>query len=85
MINFNILFGYNKTLYTALIHRIPTSGNFPMQYLITEINPEILNCAPVFFFHPEKETFEFTHRSELTAKIIKAIKDYCTENQLALN
>lgn len=84
MINFKIQFGYNKILYTAIVHRIPATDNFLMQYLISEIEPEIQNSPPVFFYHPEKEIYEFGRHNKLAEKIIKAIKDYCNENGIRL-
>jgi len=86
MINFKIQFGYNKILYTAVVHRIPPTDKFPLQYLVSEIDPEIKNVPPVFFYDPEKETFELGRRkfAELTEKIITAIKDYCAENSIPL-
>jgi len=80
MINFKIQFGFNKTLHTAIIHRIPATANSPLQYLVSEINPEIPNSPPVFFYNPEKEMIEFTRNNGAVYKIIKAIKDYCSEN-----
>jgi hypothetical protein len=82
MVNFSIQFGYNKILHTATIHRIPATNNSPLQYLVSEISPEIQNSPPVFFCHPEKEMFEFGRHSKLAEKIIKAIKDYCSENDI---
>ena len=84
MVNFNIQFGFNKTLYTAIVHRIAPTENSPLQYLVTEINPEIKNSPPVFFYSPENETFEFGRHNKLADKIIKAIKDYCGENGIPL-
>lgn len=80
MINFKIQLGYNKALYTAIVHRIPATHNSRLQYLVSEINPEIQNTPPVFFYHPEKEMLEFGRNNKLAGKIIKAIKDYCSEN-----
>ena len=83
MVNFTIQFGYNNTLYTATIHRIPATDNSPLQYLVSEIDPEIKNSPPVFFYHPEKEMLEFGPNSKLAGKIVKAIQDYCSENGIA--
>ena len=80
MVNFTIQFGDNKTLFTAIVHRIPATDNSPLQYLISEISPEIKNSPPAFFYHPEKEMLEFGRNSKPADKIIKAIKDYCSKN-----
>ena len=82
MINFKIQFGFNKTLHTATIHRIPAIANSSLQYLVSEINPEIPNSPPVFFYNPEKEMVDFGSNIKLAEKIIKAIKDYCIENNI---
>ena len=88
MINFSIQFGYNKILYTAIVHKIPAADRFPLQYLVSDFSPEIQNAPPVFIYDPEKETFEFGALTimhvNLAGKIIKAIKDYCIENEIAL-
>ena len=58
-----------------------------MQYIISDISPEIQNAPPVFLYDPKNETFEFgSHNNsiELAGKIIKAIKGYCVENEIAL-
>ena len=88
MINFSIQFGYNKILYTAIVHKIPAADRFPLQYLVSDFSPEIQNAPPVFIYDPEKETFEFGAHTimlvNLAGKIIKAIKDYCIENEIEL-
>jgi hypothetical protein len=87
MVNFKIQFGYNKILYTAIVHRIPPADRFPLQYLISDISPEIQNTSPVFVYYPEKEIFDFSNHNgsvNLAEKIIKAIKHYCLENEIAL-
>ena len=87
MINFSIQFGYNKILYTAIVHKIPAADRFPLQYLVSDFSPEIQNAPPVFLYNPEKETFEFGRYNraiKLVGKIIKAIKDYCAENDIHL-
>ena len=84
MINFKIQFGYNKLLYTAIVHRMPATGNFPMQYVISEIEPEIENSPPVFFYNPEKGISGLGRHNKLTGKIVKALEAYCNENGIPL-
>ena len=84
MINFKIQFGYSKVLYTAIVHRMPATDIFQMQYVISEIEPEIQNSPPVFFYHPEKEIYEFGRHNKLAGKIIKALEAYCYENGIPL-
>jgi len=36
----------------------------------------------VFFYNPEKEMVDFGSNIKLAEKIIKAIKDYCIENNI---
>jgi len=72
-------------MYTAIVHKIPPADRFPLQYLISDMSPEIQNTSPVFVYYPEKEIFDFSDNNgsvKLAGKIIKAIKDYCSENDI---
>ena len=82
MVNFKIQFGYNEVIHTAIIHRIPATERSPLHFLVSDIEPSIKNSQPVFFYHPEKEMPDFGGDNKVALKIIKAIKDYCTENNI---
>ena len=87
MTSFKIRFDYNELGYTANVHKTQQGGNYPVQYVVVDMDPEMENAPPVFVYCPEKHPFQTSdcnEPGEVPNEIIKAIKNYCIENSIPL-
>lgn len=87
MVNFEIHFSIDGSEHTGVVHKIPPVENFPVQYLVFDIEPEIKNAPSFFVYNPQQQMFDFggyNESIELPGKMMKAIKEYCTDHHIPL-
>jgi hypothetical protein len=87
MISFKIRFDYNRISHAANVHKMTAQDNTPLQYIVVDVHPEIPNASPVYVYCPDRQVFptsECNKPGEVPNEIIKAIKDYCIENNIPL-
>jgi len=87
---FEIEFFANGIDYKAKTHRIPADSTLPVEYHVSNIQPEIPNAPRTFMFvyNLEEAHFDstiFDNDYELSANIFESIKKYCSQHQMALS
>jgi len=87
---FEIEFVANGVDYKAKAHRIPADYTLPVEYHVSNIQPEISKAprAFMFIYNSEEATFEgtiFNDDVELSQNILASITRYCSENKIPLS
>ncbi|MEO8764810.1 MAG: hypothetical protein ABI416_11005 [Ginsengibacter sp.] len=87
---FEIEFSANGIDYKARAHRIPADDTLPVEYHVSNIQPQIANAPRSFMFvyNLEEAHFDstiFNDDYDLSANIFESIKKYCSERQIPLS